>query len=240
MDSWMKVKVERGDDGVDKHPMCELCGEEFTLGTLDIRRDVGVIAWIKYKLVTFRNRIMNSRIGRGLRWFDNLMWLYSTVFAGCRTIAQLPTLPKLIMTCRKDPRALKPMATNLVSSLLMELSLSTYDYRFYLESVAFYALGWTMDACARTVMREHVAGLPPSLQGVVGGFLIVPQAVGLTIQAVDLSFIFLLGGISSSYLDGMLQVLCMPLQLVGELTSYAAVKLKAVRLGWLAKFSSVR
>ena len=97
-----------------------------------------------------------------------------------------------------------------------------------------------MDACARAVMREHVAGLPPSLQGVVGGGLIVPQAVGLTIQAVDLSFIFLLGGISSSYLDGMLQVLCMPLQLVGELTSYAAVKLKAVRLGWLAKFSSVR
>ena len=37
----MKVKVERGDDGVDKHPMCELCGEEFTLGTLDIRRDAG-------------------------------------------------------------------------------------------------------------------------------------------------------------------------------------------------------
>lgn len=77
----MKVKVERGDDGVDKHPMCELCGEEFTLGTLDIRRDAGVSAWIKYKLVTFRNRITNSRIGRGLRWFDN-MWLYSTVFAG--------------------------------------------------------------------------------------------------------------------------------------------------------------
>ena len=95
LDSWMKVKVERGDDGVDKHPMCELCGEEFTLGTLDIRRDAGVSACIKYKLVqtgtnwpvdqltmvTFRNRITNSRIGRGLRWFDN-MWLYSTVFAG--------------------------------------------------------------------------------------------------------------------------------------------------------------
>ena len=56
----------------------------------------------------------------------------------------------------------------------------------------------------------------------------VPQAVGLLIQAVDLSFIFLLGGISSSYLDGMLQVLCMPLALVSELSSYATTKLRAL------------
>jgi len=120
------------------------------------------------------------------------------------------------------------MAANVVSSLLMELSLSTYDFRFYLESVAFYALGWSLDACARTVSSEIVGGLPPSLQGIVGGLLVVPQAVGLLIQAVDLSFIFLLGGISSSYLDGMLQVLCMPLVLVSELTSYATTKLRAL------------
>ena len=224
----MKVKVERGDDAVDTHPICELCGEEFTIGSLDIRRDVGLGAWIRYKLITVRNRIMNSPLGRGIRWFDNLMWLYSTVFAGCRTIAQLPTLPNLILTCRTDPSALKPMATNVISSLLMELSLSTYDFRFYLESVAFYALGWSLDACARTVSSEVVGSLPPSLQGIVGALLVVPQAVGLLIQAVDLSFIFLLGGISSSYLDGMLQVLCMPLALVSELTHYAATKLQAL------------
>ena len=224
----MKVKVERGDDAVDTHPVCELCGEEFTIGSVDIYRDVGIGAWIRYKLVTLRNRVMNSPVGRGIRWFDNLMWLYSTVFAGCRTIAQIPSLPGLILTCRTDPRALKPMATNVVSSLLMELSLSTYDFRFYLESVAFYALGWSLDACARSVSSEIVGGLPANLQGVVGGLLLVPQAVGLLIQAVDLSFIFLLGGISSSYLDGMLQVLCMPLALASELTGYATTKLRAL------------
>ena len=171
---------------------------------------------------------MNSPIGRGLRWFDNLMWLYSTVFAGCRTIAQLPTLPKLILTCRTDPSALKPMATNLVSSLLMELSLSTYDFRFYLESVAYYALGWTLDACARTLATEYLVGLPVGFQGVASGVLLIPQAIGLTIQAIDLSFVFLLGGISSSYLDGMLQVLCMPLALMSELATYAAAKLRVL------------
>ena len=228
LDSWMKVKVERGDDGVDTHPICELCGEEFTLGSLDIRRDVGIGAWLRYKVLTLRNRVMSSPVGRGLRWFDNLMWLYSTVFAGCRTIAQLPTLPKLILTCRTNPSALKPLAANIVSSLLMELSLSTYDFRFYLESVAFYAMGWTLDAAARAVTSEYIALLPPSLQSIARGMLMVPQAVGLTIQAVDLSFIFLLGGISSSYLDGMVQVLCMPLALASELTQYATTKLRAL------------
>jgi hypothetical protein len=222
----MKVRVERGDVGVDSNPVCELCGSVFTLGSLDIRRDVGARAWLRYKVLTLRNRLMNSPLGRGLRWFDNLMWLYSTVFAGCRTIAQLPSLPKLVLRCRTDLSALKPLATNVVSSLLMELSLSTYDFRFYLESIAFYAMGWSLDAAARSIGSQYIHLLPSSLQNIAHGILVIPQAVGLAIQAVDLSFIFLLGGISSSYLDGMLQVICMPLALVSELTQYTTTKLK--------------
>lgn len=224
----MKVKLERGGDGVDKFATCELCNTAFSVGRVDIRQEMGLRAWLRYSMISMRNKIVHSPLFSGLRWFDKASSLYSTAFACIRLLFSLPQFPKLVMASRINPRALKPMATNVISSLLMELTLSTYDFRFHIDTVAFYIIGWIMDASARSVDCEWVPYLPPSLQPLAHLFLLVPQGVGLGLQILDLSFVYILGGISSAYLDGMVQAICMPLAIVSDLTRLATNKLRMI------------
>lgn len=224
----MKVKLERGDEGVQTYATCELCSAPFSVGSVDIRQDMGIRAWLRYNLLTMRYKIVHSSMFRGLRWFDKVSSLYSTAYACMRLLSSLPQFPRLVMASRINPRALKPMATNVISSMLMELSLSTYDFRFHVDTVMFYTFGWLLDASARSVGRECVPCLPPSLQPLAHLFLVIPQGIGLTLQILDLSFIYILGGISSAYLDGMVQAICMPLSIVSELTQMATQKLRMV------------
>jgi len=228
LDSWMKVKLERGGENVERFATCELCSAAFSVGSLDIRQEMGLRAWLRYSLISLRNKIVHSPLFSGLRWFDKASSLYSTAFACIRLLSSLPQFPNLVLTSRLDPRALKPMATNVVSSLLMELTLSTNDYRFHIDTVIFYALGWVMDASARSADRELVPLLPPSLQPLTRLLLLVPQGVGLVLQVLDLSFVYILGGISSAYLDGMVQAICIPMSICSDLTRLATQKLRMI------------
>jgi hypothetical protein len=228
LNDWIKVKLERNEDGVETFDTCELCQARFSVCPVNIRQDVGIGAWLRYKLLLLRNRIVQSPLGRGIRWFDTLMWLYSSGFACFRVVTSLPQLPKLLITSRTNLRALKPMITNLVSSMLMELSMSTYDFRFHLETALFYMIGWGMDASARSVAESMVPSLPPTLQSFARGALLIPQAIGLTVQAMDLSLIFILGGVSSAYLDGMVQMIALPLFCVSEVTRFATQHLRMI------------
>jgi hypothetical protein len=228
LDSWMKVKLERGGENVHRFATCELCNAAFSVGSLDIRQEMGLGAWLRYSMLTLRNKIVHSPIFSGLRWFDKASSLYSTAFACIRLMSSLPLFPRLVMESRINPRALKPMATNVISSLLMELTLSTNDFRFHIDTVAFYFLGWIMDASARGVDRELVPFLPPSLQPLTHLLLLIPQGAGLTLQILDLSFVFILGGISSAYLDGMVQAICIPMSICSDLTRFATQKLRMI------------
>lgn len=224
----MRVKLERGGEGVETFATCELCSAPFSVDSLDIRHEMGLRAWLRYNLLTLRNKIVHSSVFSGLRWFDKVTSMYSTAFACLRLVTSLPQFPNLVMASRINPRALKPMATNIISSLLMELSLSTYDFRFHIDTILFYTVGWIMDASARSVGREWVPYLPPSLQPLANLMLLIPQGIGFSLQILDLSFVFILGGISSAYLDGMVQAICMPLSIVSDLTRFATQKLRMI------------
>lgn len=235
LDNWMKVKLERNEEGVENWNTCELCHATFaTELPLDIRTDIGTGAWIRYRFLLWKNRVVNSSAFRFLALFDDAVWLYSSLYSVTQLVQAVPRFPKILIAARTNLNALRPMTMNLVSCMLMEVCLSTFNFGRHLVSISFYGFGWMLDAAARHVGDNYVAQLSPSVQPFALGALIVPQVIGFALQAFDLSILYVLGTVSSAWLDGMVQAIAFPLSLVSDMSRFATQRLRKVS-GLLAR-----
>eukprot|EP00889_Picochlorum_renovo_P004023 jgi/Picre1/31053/NNA_006410.t1 len=123
----------------------------------------------------WKNRVANSPAFRFLALFDDAMWLYSSLFSVVQLIQAVPRFPKILIAARTNLHALRPMTMNIVSCMLMEVCLSTFNFGRHLVSISFYGFGWILDAAARHAGEHYVSQLSPSVQPLALGALIVPQ-----------------------------------------------------------------
>jgi len=60
-------------------------------------------------------------------------------------------MPRLLIEARQNPMVLRRLLPHFIVATLLEPLLSAPDFLFHLETVAFYAAGWMLDATARLV-----------------------------------------------------------------------------------------
>ena len=224
--AWVATKHD--NNGLDGLWRCELCLQDYRFaGRLPFR--VSLLSWIQYRLQRLLGAIDRTPVvGPTLRVLDNAVLLYSVSFAFASVATNLPSLPGLILSCRKNPKELRPFAPQFAAALIMESLLGSHDYLFHVGTAALYGLGWLLDASCRILDIRYAQILSRSTKQFVSGALMLPKAIGLGLQTMNLSVMFFFGGLSSAYLDGMTRMIATPLVVLLELSGFGVKCLQRV------------
>lgn len=214
---WLVQRYKR--DGPEGLLRCELCLQRYTLdGKVPIHIHPAQRA--QYYITSQGRRIMQSPVGPCLRQLAGLAWLYSTTHAIMTLVTEAHLLPKMIIESRRNPRALLPMLPNVSAALMMETILLTNDYMFHIETVLFYGFGWLLDATVRNIETTWIPMLPPNLRSFLTAALVVPKSIGIAIQTFDLILMYIIGGGSAAFLDGMSTAATVPAILFTETSRF--------------------
>jgi len=226
LSTWVRTKHDT--NGLDGLWRCELCLHDYNFGgRLPFR--VSLLSWIQYRLQRLWRAIDRTPVvGPTLRFLDNAVLLYSVSFAFASVAANLPSLPGLVLICRKNPKELRPFAPQFAAALIMESLLGSHDYLFHVGTVALYGLGWLLDASCRILDIRYAQILSKRTFQFVTGALMVPKAIGLGLQTMNLSVMFFFGGLSSAYLDGMTRMIATPLVVLSEISGFGVKCLQRV------------
>ena len=197
---------------------------------------IGMIRKMRYGLgMAWSSLLERPYIGRALKAFAGVATFYASTFACWSLAGHMLDYPRVLMDARKNPSALKPMIPHLVSAICMESIILTFDYMFHAETAVFYALGWLLDALSRIVRENYVTKLSSRIQPLANLLVSVPMSIGVAIEAFELSILFLFGGTSHAFFEGITRAMVAPLLIISDVSKAAAKALTK-----LSRFGRVR
>ncbi len=113
----------------------------------------------------------------------------------------------------------------------MEPILADGDFRFHIETILFYGVGWALDAAARGAEAAlAAAALPPAAEAAARALLLAPKAVGLGLQAIDLLLMHVFSGAAAGAGAAATGILSAPFRLAAAAARAAAATLGALAL----------
>lgn len=176
---------------------------------------------------------LQSPAGPLLRSFAASAWIYSSLNGVYFGVAQTMALPAMLMQARHDPlTALRPLAPRFAVAMVLEPLLSSRDFFFHIETAMYYALGWGLDASARSLENKLLPvlmALPAPMHLAFSAAMWVPKSLGLAFQVLDLTLMSLYGGAMAGFLQGAFETAAAPFKAL----SFAA-RCGAGALGFLA------
>lgn len=179
------------------------------------------------------HQALHSPVGPLLRILATSAWIYSSLNGVYFGVAQTIALPAMLMQARYDPvTALRPLAPRFAVAMLLEPLLSSRDFFFHFETALYYALGWGLDASARTLenmLLPVFMALPGNVHIAFQAAMWVPKGIGLAFQALDLTLMALYGGAMAGFLQGAFETAAAPFKALS-----LAARCGAGALGFLA------
>lgn len=157
-----------------------------------------------------------SALGPAITALATSAWFYSSIHGLFFAISQLTTMPSMLLNARRDPlTALSPLIPRFFTAAIVEPLLSSRDFWFHIETAIFYAFGWSLDAISRWLedgifLDGAAAGWPMPVKAVITGALWLPRALGLILQALDLTLMAGYAGGVAGFLHGAFEVAAAP------------------------------